>query len=219
MHPQQQRRIAGRIGAAGDRVDALDVFMDPAHPGRGLLRGRPFAEADRRDVRGGGGQPADRIPPPAAVLVDASHRQRMQRLRQQRPQAGHPATPGRCSPAMRRCQGQRSRRQRGRPARWTRRQPPSVRPGQRRSRRDPWSRYRRWHGPGRRLTAGAGDDSQGHTSHATHRGWPAGRPGSRGVQVGSPVRAATWAGGIGKTGCHAPDGRCRPRKARGTGLP
>ena len=41
------------------------------------------------DVRRGGGEPAHRILTPAAVLVDPGHRERVQRLHQQRPQPGH----------------------------------------------------------------------------------------------------------------------------------
>jgi len=42
-----------------------------------------------REVRHGDGERADRIPAPATVLIDAGHRQRMQRLYQQGPQTRH----------------------------------------------------------------------------------------------------------------------------------
>ena len=79
----------GRVRPAGDRVGAADVLVDPADPGRGPLRGRLLAEADRGQVGGRGGQPADRVLPPVAVLVDPGHRERVQRLDQQRAQPGH----------------------------------------------------------------------------------------------------------------------------------
>jgi hypothetical protein len=47
------------------------------------------AEGKCGEVRHGDGERADRIPAPATVLIDASHRQRMQRLHQQGPQTRH----------------------------------------------------------------------------------------------------------------------------------
>jgi hypothetical protein len=45
---------------------------------RSGVQGRgPVAEGDRGQVRRSGGEPADGIPAPAAVLIDTSHRQRM----------------------------------------------------------------------------------------------------------------------------------------------
>jgi hypothetical protein len=78
-----------RPRTAGHRVDTADMIMDAPHPGRGLHGHGPLTEGDRGQVRRGGGEPADGIPAPAAVLIDTSHRQRMQRLHQQGPQSGH----------------------------------------------------------------------------------------------------------------------------------
>jgi hypothetical protein len=62
------------------------MIMDAPDPGRGPLGHRPLAEGDRGQVRRGGGEPADRVPAPATVLIDTSHRQRMH---EQGPQPRH----------------------------------------------------------------------------------------------------------------------------------
>ena len=73
----------------GTALSAADMIVDAPHPGRGVHGRGPVAEGDRGEVCHGNGEPADRIPAPAAVLIDTGHRQRMQRLQQQGPQARH----------------------------------------------------------------------------------------------------------------------------------
>ena len=89
VYPQQESGIARRVRAAGNRVGAADMITDAPHPGCGPHGRGPLAENDRGEVRHGGGEPADGIAAPATVLIDVGHRQRMQRLHQQGPQAGH----------------------------------------------------------------------------------------------------------------------------------
>ena len=86
VHPQQQRGVAGRVWLAGHRVHAADMGVDGLHPLRDPPGAGPVPERDRDLVGRGGREPADRIRPPVAVLVDAGHRQRVQRLQQQRTQ-------------------------------------------------------------------------------------------------------------------------------------
>ena len=86
VHPQQQRGISRGVGTAGHGVRAPDVLVDGPDPPGGPARAGPVAVGDGRDVGRRGGQPADRVAPPVAVLVDAGHGQRVQRLDQHRPQ-------------------------------------------------------------------------------------------------------------------------------------
>ena len=81
------------------------------------------------DVRGGGGEPADRVLAPVAVLVDAGHRERVQRLDQQRPQPGDRRGQVRRSAARSRWRARRSHRPRGARGWPTRTPPPSGTPG------------------------------------------------------------------------------------------
>jgi hypothetical protein len=69
------------------------MILDAPHPGRGSPGRCQVAEGECGEVRRGGGEPADRIPASATVLIDAGHRQRMQRLHQQGPQPSQPARP------------------------------------------------------------------------------------------------------------------------------
>jgi hypothetical protein len=87
VHPQQQRRGGSRVAQPGHRVHAADMRVDRPDPLRGPPGGIPVAVGDGCHVAGRGGEPADRVGPPAAVLVDAGHHQRVQGLHQQRAQA------------------------------------------------------------------------------------------------------------------------------------
>ena len=85
VHPPQQVRVERRVRPAvgGDTVDVLvDAADDVDRPLR--LGGR--TERGRGDEVGGALQPTPRVVPVVAVLGDAGHRQRVQRLQQQRPQ-------------------------------------------------------------------------------------------------------------------------------------
>ncbi len=88
MHPDQQGRVAGRVRLAGYRVGAADPFVDLSYPVGRRSGGRAVAVGDGQHVGGGGGEAGGRVVAPVAVLVDAGHRERVQRLQQQRPQRG-----------------------------------------------------------------------------------------------------------------------------------
>ena len=88
VHPDEQVGVARRVGPPGHRVGAADPLVDPSHPVGGRAGGRPVAVGRGQHVGGGGREPAGRVVPPLAVLVDAGHGQRVQRLQQQRPQPG-----------------------------------------------------------------------------------------------------------------------------------
>ena len=88
VHPDQQGRVAGRVRLTGHRVDAADPLVDLPHPVRRGARRGAVAVGGGQHVGRGGGEPAGRVVAPLAVLVDAGHGQRVQRLEQQRPEPG-----------------------------------------------------------------------------------------------------------------------------------
>ncbi len=86
VHPQQQRWITRGIGLTGLVIDAGDLLMDPPDAGGGALSSSPFPECNGCQVGRRGGEPADRVGAPVAVLVNACHRKRVQRLDHERSQ-------------------------------------------------------------------------------------------------------------------------------------
>ena len=88
VHPDQQRRVARLVVLSRHRVGAAHVFVDLPHPLGRRTRRRLVAVGRGQHVRGGGGEPGRRVLAPVAVLVDPGHGKRVQRLEQQRPQAG-----------------------------------------------------------------------------------------------------------------------------------
>ena len=88
MHPDQQRRVASLVRLACHGVDAADPLVDLLYPHRRRAGRGAVAVGGGQHVGGGGGEPARRVVTPLAVLVDAGHRERVQRLQQQRPEPG-----------------------------------------------------------------------------------------------------------------------------------
>jgi hypothetical protein len=74
MYPQQEVGVVGRIGTAGDGIDASNVFVDSTDTRCCCVRRRRAAEHDREHVfrRAPGTHP--RVVAEIAVLVDRRHR-------------------------------------------------------------------------------------------------------------------------------------------------
>jgi len=85
VHPFEQMRIRRAIRPAVGG-DPMDTLVDPAYPVDRTLRIGGGAERRHRKERTGALQPAPRIAAVVGMFRDARHRQRMQRLQEQRAQ-------------------------------------------------------------------------------------------------------------------------------------
>jgi predicted PurR-regulated permease PerM len=88
VHPFQQMRIVGGIGCAAGR-GPFDAPVDAAHPIDGSLGLRRRPERGGCEEVGGALQASPRVTAVVGVLGDSGHRQRVQRLEQQRTQSAH----------------------------------------------------------------------------------------------------------------------------------
>ena len=86
MHPAQQVRIGCPVGPPVGG-DARDMRVDAANPVHRALRVLDSAVRGRRQERAGALQAPPRVFAVVGVLRDGDHRQRVQRLKQQRPEA------------------------------------------------------------------------------------------------------------------------------------
>ena len=86
VDPELRLGVIGAVERSGDRIDALDARMDLPHQLARALGRSGVSVDDGGDVLCRAPQPRQRAPQVVAVLVDAGHRQRVERLDDQRSQ-------------------------------------------------------------------------------------------------------------------------------------
>ena len=91
VHPELGLGVVGRVRQPGHGVGAAHLAVDRLHAPRGGVGGLGVAEGGGGHVVGGAPQAVQRAVAVVAVLGDAGHRQRVQRLNDQRAQAADEA--------------------------------------------------------------------------------------------------------------------------------
>ena len=86
VDPELGLRVIRAVRLARDRVDPAHALVHAADARRGRLGGRAVPERRRRDVVRGPPQPVERPAAVVRMLRDAGHRERMERLHDQRTQ-------------------------------------------------------------------------------------------------------------------------------------
>jgi hypothetical protein len=83
VDPQQQLRVLGAVRQARHRIGASDVRVHSSDPSRSGVGGRGVPIGHGQHVAARGSQAAEGVTAPVAVLSNAGHGERMQRLHHQ----------------------------------------------------------------------------------------------------------------------------------------